>query len=469
MIRAVAGVDAQQLDERLEQQAGADDEHERDGHLGGDEHAAEPAPARRAGAARRVLERRRQIGAGAVQGGHETEHEARRHGQQGREAQHARIDADRVEAGGGHGAGGDDGSYAPRGEEGAGGAARRGEDHRLGEHLAYEPGRARPERRAHGDFATASRRAREREVRHVGARDEQHEGDGAHEHEEGQAERSGHLLVQRHQHEALALVGRGVLRREPVREPVHRGAGRGERHLRSQPRHHLQDDQPPCRRCRVEPERPEDVRVRLHRRAEVRRQHANDGVGDAGQRQRASNDAGVAAEMPPERVRQENDRWGARSIVGGLEAPSERRRDTQHAEVVLADLGAREPLGFAVTAREARAPAGDGGGAREHVVLAAPVEEEGRRRPLPRGPVLEAQVLPDHDEAIGLRIGQRTQQHAVDDREDGRVGADAERERRDRDDGESRLAAKGPEGELQIGEHGLYFARAVPADVISNR
>ena len=49
------------------------------------------------------------------------------------------------------------------------------------------------------------------------------------------------------------------------------------------------------------------------------------------------------------------------------------------------------------------------------------------------------------DERLTIRVGQRLEQHAVDDAEDGRVGANAERHRHDDDHGETGIAAKGPD------------------------
>ena len=61
------------------------------------------------------------------------------------------------------------------------------------------------------------------------------------------------------------------------------------------------------------------------------------------------------------------------------------------------------------------------------------------------------------DQPLGLGEGQRLQQHAVDDAEDGGGGADAERQRQDRDDGESGLrdepAARVADVLPEIGEH----------------
>ena len=55
-------------------------------------------------------------------------------------------------------------------------------------------------------------------------------------------------------------------------------------------------------------------------------------------------------------------------------------------------------------------------------------------------------VEPDERDALGLGIGQRTQQHAVDDAEYGGVDADADRECQRRDEGESRRTQEHADG-----------------------
>jgi hypothetical protein len=57
-----------------------------------------------------------------------------------------------------------------------------------------------------------------------------------------------------------------------------------------------------------------------------------------------------------------------------------------------------------------------------------PLDEIPRRRGVP-GETGRGGVLPDHDYAIGVGIGERTEQYGVDGGEDGGVGADAEGER----------------------------------------
>ncbi len=81
----------------------------------------------------------------------------------------------------------------------------------------------------------------------------------------------------------------------------------------------------------------------------------------------------------------------------------------------------------------------------EDVALRAPVVRS--REPMTCGS-RKAAVLPerlDGDDAIGRGIGKRRQQHAVDEREDGGVGSDAERERDDDRKADDRRAHDRPE------------------------
>ena len=61
-----------------------------------------------------------------------------------------------------------------RGRE-AGGPAEQAEQDALGEELPDQPRAAGAERRPHGDLARARLRARQQQVRHVDAGDQQHE------------------------------------------------------------------------------------------------------------------------------------------------------------------------------------------------------------------------------------------------------------------------------------------------------
>ena len=71
-------------------------------------------------------------------------------------------------------------------------------------------------------------------------------------------------------------------------------------------------------------------------------------------------------------------------------------------------------------------------------------------------PVVRA-LLIQHDQLVGRRDRQLAQQDLVDQREDRGVGADAERQRENRDRREQGAAPKPAQREAQIGQRGLML------------
>jgi hypothetical protein len=96
----------------------------------------------------------------------------------------------------------------------------------------------------------------------------------------------------------------------------------------------------------------------------------------------------------------------------------------QHVEQARGDVVPGEALGLP-RAREDEAAVLDRGHGLEDLVTVAPVAEiPPGDRDLPIVPV----PLVDRDQALGLQVGKRADQHRVHDAEDGGVAADAERE-----------------------------------------
>ena len=145
------------------------------------------------------------------------------------------------------------------------------------------------ERGAHGHLRLARERARQQQIRDVGARDEQHEADRADEHDERASDVADHLLVERHDAERQPAVGRIDLRVDRA------AAARSARPSRPAPRRHahaalqLADDVVVLAvrivgGVRAERQREHDLGVlgavqRRHhfaRERERRRQHADD-------------------------------------------------------------------------------------------------------------------------------------------------------------------------------------------------
>ncbi len=199
---------------------------------------------------------------------------------------------------------------------------------------------------------------------------------------------------------------------------------------------------------------PELGRLRRQRSAaeeqtHVRRHHADDGDAAAVELNGAADDGRIAGEAAlPETVAQDRDRVvSLRTFIVGERAPDQ-RRDAERREEVGRDVHAddffrrarsgqvdavvverRDPL----ECRRALAPA-DEVRRREHV---------GAARPPRVG-------FPHHDQASGIAERQRLEQHRVDDREDRRVRADAQRERQHRDRREARRAQAQTDGVADV-------------------
>ena len=61
-------------------------------------------------------------------------------------------------------------------------------------------------------------------------------------------------------------------------------------------------------------------------------------------------------------------------------------------------------------------------------------------------------VLPDHDDLVRILVRQRPEQHRLHEREDGGVGANAERQRAYRGDGEDGRLSQQADGVPQVGK-----------------
>ena len=170
------GIDLQQLPEAREEQARADEQHEREAHLRRDERPAErPRMAARGARPSLVTQHRVQVQVADLQRRHETDDDAERHGQGRDHGHHDGVDADLGVAGQVREAGRGERIHGPRAEREPERSACERQDGRLGDELPDHPRAPRAERVARGELAHASVGAHQREVREVDGRDEQHE------------------------------------------------------------------------------------------------------------------------------------------------------------------------------------------------------------------------------------------------------------------------------------------------------
>ena len=182
----------------------------------------------------------------------------------------------------------------------------------LGQQLHDQPAAPGAERQADGDLLLPRRRARQQQVRDVGARDQQHQADDRHQQAAGLDDVVAEAgvdrrLRQRHQRDAAALVLVRVFLFELARDRLQVGFGLLHRDARLQPAGHVEHEPAPVvrlgqlaeeavRRLRVG-----HVRHPQRRRAdrvgalEALRHHADDREGVAVQVDRAADDRRVAA------------------------------------------------------------------------------------------------------------------------------------------------------------------------------
>jgi hypothetical protein len=136
----------------------------------------------------------------------------------------------------------------------------------------------------------------------------------------------------------------------------------------------------------------------------------------------------------------DGDARAVRLVLGLSEIATQRRRQAQDGEEVGADAGGRKALrGLAFTGSGYAGAGADGDVLKNMAAMLAPLlhgfigKVQGAAA---RAAFIECFVKTD--QTIGLGKGERAEQRALNNGEDGRVRTDAEGERRDRDDAEGR-------------------------------
>jgi hypothetical protein len=160
-------------------------------------------------------------------------------------------------------------------------------------------------------------------------------------------------------------------------------------------------------------------------------------------------DRWIPAKQPlPEAMADDHDVWCAGTAVVRHERAAPERRNAEQGEHVGRHVVGLNALG-PIPARQVCAPIGVDRDVFERSCLLLEVSDIRRGEAEANGVLLA--VPPEHERnAIGLVIRQRLQHQHVHEAEDRRVRPDAERERRDCRDGESRRATQQPEAIAEI-------------------
>ena len=338
----IAGIDALQLVEAGEQQAGADQQHDGDGHLRDDEHSLQPpASDALAGPLAALLHRIGQIDTRRERR-QRAERQAGEHRHCDREEQHARVN--RHLAGPRREARDEGREHAgrPSREEQAERAAGEREHGALGQQLADQPAASGAERRPHRQLAVAAQEPRQRQVGDVRAGDEEHETGRAKEEQQHRPRVLRHLAahVERGRGESSARSIRGlVLARETVAQHFEVGGRALARHTRLQLAEHIEDREDPrvlvdarLRRGAERTRRARHVDVALLRIVRHIRQDADHRVRPIVHLEHLPDDRLIAAELLlPVAVAQDQHRRRARRVIVGDKRSAEDRLDSGHA------------------------------------------------------------------------------------------------------------------------------------------
>ncbi len=417
-----------------------------------------------AGSARAAADGVMQLQARNAQRGRDAAEKPREHGDARRERQHDGVHPDFRHAWKLVGRELTQEPHPPEGQREPGGGAGDGEHQALDEQLCADARGAGAETAAHRQLLLAGRGAHQHEVGDVGASDEEYQANGAEQHEQRSLQIAGDALGERHCDDPRAAafgVGEDVASAHP--EVV------GNRHhlardvLCPEARPHAADDAvaPAIEVVRLDDEgRPELGAVG---EVEARGHDADHGGRPRKQLDGASHERGVAGEAPlPQRVAQDDCLRGVGHVLAGGETPAEHGPHADNVEEVAGDGGAVEAFGV-TDARERGSNPGVGGDPGERARLRAEDLEHPDRHFHLGEPLLRRRP-PECDEAIRLRVWQRTAQNTFDGAEDQGARSNAEREGGDGHAGESRVCAKGTQRVAHVVPHMLDKAAARAAE-----
>ena len=448
-------IDGTQRDVGANQQRGADQQDQRERDFGDHEHGARLVLFESGtGSSGALLHDGAEVDASGTQGREQSEHEPGQQRHEGREGEHAAVDAHRrtVDADAGNVAGIErqQGANADDAERQAEQTAQQRQHQALGHQLARDAAARGADRCANRDFALADGRAHEQQVGHVRARNQQHETHRAHQN----PQRRSHVA---HDHLLQCLDAEPDLWRQRLRKRLTEfgGSGRklrgaafdGDSRLQSSSR---REEIPLHGAVGIDLERQPDLRCadrRLDGGRIERSQHADDLVRLAVEQDRAPDHARVTAKSTlPETVAEHHGEPTAGPIFFRREGAAVDRGGAKEAEEINADVGRRDLFGIRIACDVDHAEA-IGRDILKSTCLTPP-DIELRRRRGPTGAL--GRDVEKHHQPLGIRIRQRLQDDGVEDRKNRRVRADPEGQRGHGSKRESGRVAQEPEGLAQV-------------------
>ena len=316
-------------------------------------------------------------------------------------------------------------------------AADRAKNEALDQQLTHQVRARGAKRRSNRQLAPPAGGPRDQQARDVRARDEQDEPDRSLQQQQRAAHVADEILAQRHEDDIAraARIRMFALHVRSDRVHVVLGVVEADAVLDSPDRLEV-PDVPRRRKIALVDRRRghrllrEYPQLRPVGPSETRRHDADDGRGLAVHVHAPADRCRVRSEeRVPRRLIEDHHRLGRHRILCGRERPAERRRRAQHIEERCGDVRARQLLRVARLDREGEQLVAHAGHRRQRPVVVLDVEELSRGM---AGPRLVGRRRPHADDPRFVAERQRTQQHAVDHAEDGGVGGNPERNRRDR-------------------------------------
>ncbi len=304
--------------------------------------------------------------------------------------------------------------------------------------------------------------ARKQEVCQVRAGDQEHHRHGSEQQKQRRAEGAGHCVAERLRDGALSHV---------VRELAGERFGDAdevllcafEAHPRLEPRDHLREMVSAGEHVAVGLER--DRCPQLDGRiveGESLRHHADHGPGFTVERDRLSQHAGIAGEVPhPEPVREHRHLMSAPLLLLGREEAAEARLEAERRRELMGRPVHQDPLGLAACDPDVAPGRVVRSHRRERLRAIAIRPEIGERHAHLR---IRGRHRPDENQPLWIAIGQRTQEHRVDGGEERRVRAEAERKREHGRRRESRAAAESAKCIEEILQHRFTPPAGRPRD-----
>src|SRR5262245_25987943 len=327
-------IDLIQIVEAANQQPRAHQQRQRQRRFGHHQNAARPMPSGDQ-TAPRFFQRVVKLNFARLKRGRQAENKASEDRDPRGESQHALIKPDLSRPWNAVRADGQNQIDSPPRQRHAESPSSHGQQYALSQQLPHDAPSAGAHRHTHGDFSLPRRSARQQQVGHVRAGDQQHASDGAQQDQQRRPDIANDGVSQRRDRHAIALIGVGILFFQRYRDVLHLGASLLDRGARLQPRHAIQ--------TRV-------VAATLPTRTAAQlaggnpyldavgkpvagRHHADHGIATVTQLDRSIDDVRIAAEAPqPQRVAEHDHRRRARLVFLAGEDSPQRGIDAQRGE-----------------------------------------------------------------------------------------------------------------------------------------